>query len=112
MFKTPKHGKTKEYPSESTPIMSFLQKAWKLSFKETKKFIALVVEVDFKHYAKTRNQRTVRSYHRKLVSEPVSSDKLYKERERIEWLFGEVKQALGSYENTNSFHIALLFTRI
>jgi len=110
MFKTQKHGKAKEHPGESIPIMLFLQKAWKLSFRETKEFIALVVEVDFKPYVKTRNQGIVRSYHRKLVSEPASSDKLYKERERIEWLIGEVKQALESYENTNSFHIALLFT--
>ena len=58
---------------------------------------------------KIRNQGIVRSEFRKVAQQFVDSDDLYKQRGRIEALFGEVKQAVGSYERTKSFHIAVLF---
>ena len=46
---------------------------------------------------------------RKVTQQFVDSDDLYKQRKRIDALSGKVKQALGSYEKTESFHIAVLF---
>ena len=44
-----------------------------------------------------------------MCKELVESDEVYKQRGRIESIFGEVKQDLGSYERTKNFEIAQLF---
>ena len=76
---------------------------------DSEDFICQVLSAGFKPYVKIRNQGIVRSEFRKVAQQFVDSDDLYKQRGRIEALFGEVKQALGSYERTKSFHIAVLF---
>ncbi|GAB6077291.1 hypothetical protein JCM12825_21690 [Desulfurobacterium crinifex] len=76
---------------------------------DSEDFICQVLSAGFKPYVKIRNQGIVRSEFRKVAQQFVDSDDLYKQRDGIEVLFGEVKQALGSYERTESFHIAMLF---
>ena len=51
----------------------------------------------------------VRSPLRLMCKKLVDSDGVYRRRNQIEGIFGEVKQAFGSYEKTRSYHIAELF---
>ncbi|GAB6076806.1 hypothetical protein JCM12825_16840 [Desulfurobacterium crinifex] len=76
---------------------------------DSEDFICQVLSAGFKPYVKIRNQGIVRSEFRKVAQQLVDSDGLYKQRGRIEALFGEEKQALCIYERTKSFHIAMLF---
>jgi len=75
------------------------------------RFIELVSYAGLKPYIKVKEslRKSVRSESRCLAKRLVESDKVYRYRGLIESIFGEIKQDLGSYERTRSFHLAQLF---
>ncbi|ADY73946.1 transposase IS4 family protein [Desulfurobacterium thermolithotrophum DSM 11699] len=75
------------------------------------KFIELVLLVGLKPYIKVREtlRKGIKSEIRLKCKELLESDEIYRFRGLIESIFGEVKQDVGSYEKTKSFHIAQLF---
>jgi len=75
------------------------------------KFIELVLLAGLKPYIKIREtaRMGIRSEIRLKCKELLESDEIYRFRGLIESIFGEIKQDIGSYERTKSFHIAQLF---
>ena len=78
---------------------------------DSEEFINELLLLGFKPYIKVREsfRRKVVSPVRKLCKRLVEGDELYKKRGMVEGIFGEIKQALGSYERTKDFQIAQLF---
>ena len=74
-------------------------------------FIEKLLLLGVKPYIKIKEtfRKGIKSEVRKMCKELVESDEVYKQRGRIESIFGEVKQDLGSYERTKNFEIAQLF---
>jgi len=75
------------------------------------KFIGLVEVAGLKPYVKVREtfRKSVKSRVRLRAKRLVESDRLHRYRGLIESIFGEIKQDVGSYERTKSFHMAQLF---
>ena len=78
---------------------------------DSHEFIELVLSVGLKPYVKVREsfRRGVRSEIRLMCKRLLESGDVYRFRGLIESIFGEIKQEVGSYERTTSFHIAQLF---
>ncbi len=74
-------------------------------------FIKELVNLGFRPYIRVREtfRKGIKSGIRKLCKELIKRDRIYRERGRIESIFGELKQDLGSYERTKNFKIAELF---
>jgi hypothetical protein len=74
-------------------------------------FIEDVVLAELNPYIKVKEtvRKGIRSEIRLKCKELVESDDTYRYRGLIESIFGEIKQDVGSYERTKSFHIAQLF---
>jgi hypothetical protein len=74
-------------------------------------FIELLERIGFKPYIKVKEtfRKGVRSEVRLRAKRLVESDEIFRYRGLIESIFGEIKNDVGSYERTKSFHIAQLF---
>jgi len=79
---------------------------------DSKKFIKLVLSAGLKSYVKVRESfgSEIRSEVRLKCKELLKIEGIYRFRGLIENIFGwKIKQDVGSYERTRSFHIAQLF---
>jgi len=72
------------------------------------KFIKLIPLTGLKPYIKVKEIwiKGIRLEIRFKCKELLGSDGVYRFRGLIESIFGEIKQGVGSYERTKSFHIA------
>jgi len=75
------------------------------------RFLELVEVAGLKPYVKVKEtfRKSVKSKARLRAKRLVESDRLHRYRGLIESIFGEIKQDVGSYERTKSFHIAQVF---
>ena len=72
-------------------------------------FIEEVVLAGLIPYIKVKETVGIKSKLRLKCKKLVESDDTYRYRGLIESIFGEIKQDVGSYERTKSFHVAQLF---
>ena len=79
---------------------------------DSKEFIGLVLSSGLLSYIKVKEsfRKRVKSELRLRCKELEESDDVYRFRRLIENIFGEIKQDVGSYERTRSFHLAQLFS--
>ncbi len=75
------------------------------------KFIELLENVGLEPYIKVKEtfRKGIKSEVRLRAKRFIKSNSLYRLRGLIEGIFGEIKNDVGSYERTKSFHIAQLF---
>ncbi len=75
------------------------------------RFIELVTSTGLKPYVKVKesSRKSVRSEVRLKAKRVVESEGVYRYRGLVESIFGEIKQEIGSYERTRSFHLTRLF---
>ena len=78
---------------------------------DSEEFINELLLLGLKPYIKVREsfRKRVVSSVRRWCKSLVERDSLYRKRGMVEGIFGEVKQALGSYERAKDFQIAQLF---
>lgn len=75
------------------------------------RFMELVEGAGLLAYIKVKEtfRKGIKSEVRRRAKERVEAGGVYRYRRLIESIFGEVKQSVGSYERTKSFHLARLF---
>ena len=75
------------------------------------RFIELLENIGLESYIKIKEtfRKGIKSEVRLRAKRLIESNKLYHFRGLIEEIFGEIKNDVGSYERTKSFHVAQLF---